>query len=161
VHEQLKNAINLREKGSLNESNELLIKLVNEYPKSALINFHCAWSYDVLGKEAKAVLYYEKAIQLGLTDEDLESALIGLGSTYRTLGQYDNSKRTFQKAIELFPNNKAFQVFYAMTLYNLKHHHEAMSLLLCCIAETTQDQNIIAYKKAIEFYSNKLDETWK
>ncbi|MGG0655363.1 tetratricopeptide repeat protein [Rummeliibacillus pycnus] len=158
---QLQKAINLREKGLLIESNSLLLELVSECPDEALINYHCAWSYDALGEEAKAVPYYEKAIQLGLADKDLEGALLGLGSTYRTLGQYGNAKKTLLKAIECFPNNKALQVFYAMTLYNLKQHHEAMELLLHCIAETSQDHNILDYKNAIEFYANKLDETWK
>lgn len=157
----LKKAINLREKGLLKESNSLLVELVRNCPKNALMNYQCAWSYDALGEEAEAVPYYEKAIQLGLTDEDLEGALLGLGSTYRALGQYENSKKTFQKAIEHFPNNKVIQVFYAITLYNLKQHSEAMELLLHCIVETTQNRNILAYKKAIEFYSNKLDETWQ
>ena len=161
MDERLQKAIKLREKGLLKESNESLLDLIRMSPNNPQFNYQCAWSYDALGEEAKAVPYYEKAIQLGLADEDLEAALLGLGSTYRTLGQYENSKKTLQKAIERFPNNKALQVFYAMTLYNLKQHHEAMELLLRCIAETSQDHNILDYKKAIEFYANKLDETWK
>lgn len=48
-----------------------------------------------------------------------------------------------------------------MTLYNLEQHQESMELLLKCIIETTKDKQILAYSKAIEFYSDKLDEKWK
>lgn len=47
-----------------------------------------------------------------------------------------------------------------MTLYNLKEHQEAMEILLQCLLKTSVDEDIQSYKKAIEFYSDKLDETW-
>lgn len=48
-----------------------------------------------------------------------------------------------------------------MTLYNLGEHKAAMEILLQCLTETTMDQDILSYKRAIEFYSDKLDTTWK
>lgn len=161
MEKELAKAIDLRNNGQYKESNELLMKLVQEYPENALINYHCAWSFDVLGEEAKAVPFYEKGIHLGLPSNDLEGALLGLGSTYRTLGEYEKSQSIFLKGIELFPNNRAIQTFYAMTLYNLNEHHKAMELLLKCLIETTNDPEINKYTRAIQFYSDKLDEVWK
>ncbi len=157
---KLETAIRLREEGKLKESNEILTNLVKEYPNDAMVNYQCAWSFDVLGLEINAVPYYEKAILIGLDDEDLQSAFLGLGSTYRTLGQYEKSKEVFEKALFRFPENRAIKVFYAMTLYNLKEHSKAMEILLCNLIQTSLDGNIKKYKKAIEFYSDKLDETW-
>lgn len=161
MEERLQTAIELRNKGFYKESNLLLVDLADKFSNNARVNYQCAWSFDVLGEEAKAVPYYEKAIRLGLDHENLEGALLGLGSTYRTLGEYEKSAQTFQKAIKLNPSNKAIQVFYAMTLYNLHQHQEAMNLLLKCIIETTKDKQILEYSKAIEFYADKLDEKWK
>ena len=48
-----------------------------------------------------------------------------------------------------------------MTLYNLKEHSKAMELLLKCLISTTNDNEILSYKKALHFYSDKLDQTWK
>ncbi len=104
--------------------------------------------------------YYEEAIRLVLLRKELEETLLGLGSSYRALGDYAKSKDVFLKGLELFPNNRALQVFYSMTLYNLKEHHRAMELLLTCLADTTTDQEILNYKKAIHFYADKLDNTW-
>jgi tetratricopeptide (TPR) repeat protein len=161
MNKDLEMAIDLRNKGNLKESNAILIKMANDYPNDAGIHYHCAWSFDVLGEESAAVPFYEKAIQLGLSDKDLVGAILGLGSTYRTLGEYEKSKDTLHKGIERFPNNRALQVFYSMTLYNLSEHKAAMEILLQCLSETTKDQDILSYKRAIEFYSNKLDTTWK
>ncbi|MGV3464917.1 MAG: tetratricopeptide repeat protein [Heyndrickxia sp.] len=161
MKKELETAIELRKNGDYQDSNKLILKLVEKFPNDALIHYQCAWSFDVLGEESKAVPYYEKAIHLGLSDAELEGALLGLGSTYRTLGEYEKSQKTFLKGIELFPNNKALQVFYSMTLYNLNEHSAAMELLLKCLADTTQDKDILQYRKAIDFYADKLDKVWK
>lgn len=161
MKESLDRAIALRKSGKHKESNELLSELVKAFPEDATINYQCAWSFDLLGEEAKAVPFYEKAIDLGLAEKELEGALLGLGSTYRTLGEYEKSKVIFQKGWKQFPDNRAIETFYAMTLYNLGKHDKAMELLLNCIIDTTTDKNILAYKKAIAFYSDKLDQTWK
>lgn len=88
-------AIDLRKKGLLQESNELIITLVKKNPENPLLNYQCAWSFDVLGLEHEAVPYYEKAIQMGLSEEDLKGAYVGLGSTLRTIGEYAKSKEVF------------------------------------------------------------------
>ncbi|MCA1031274.1 tetratricopeptide repeat protein [Bacillus timonensis] len=161
MEEQLLRAIELRKVEAYEESNQLLRKLVMEQPNDPFIHYQCAWSYDVMGEESKAVPFYEKAIQLGLSGSDLEGALLGLGSTYRTLEEYEKSKKTLMKGMELFPQNNAIKVFYAMTLYNSKEHESAMEVLLTCLTETTNDKEILRYKKAIDFYRSRLDEVWR
>ncbi len=160
MDKEINKAIDLRSEGKQKESNELLLKLVAEYPEDAFINYQCAWSFDVLGLESEAVPYYEAAIKLGLSGKDLEGAILGLGSTYRTLGEYEKSKNVFIKGMKLFPDNRAIHVFYSMTLYNLNEHNSAMALLLNCLIETTKDEEILSYKKAIHFYKDHLDQVW-
>ena len=158
MEKELEKAIDLRKDGYYEESNEILTNMVERFSDSSSINYQCAWSFDLLGEEAKAVPFYEKAIQLGLTSEELEGALIGLGSTYRTLGEYEKSKRVFLRGIEEFPENRAMKTFYSMTLYNLKEHSKAMELLLKCLIETTNDPEIINYKSIRNIINYKLLE---
>ncbi|MEK4972380.1 tetratricopeptide repeat protein [Niallia sp. FSL R7-0648] len=158
---KLNKALNLRKNGNFKESNEVLSELVRDFPEDAIYNYQYAWSFDILGEEEKAVPYYENAIKIGLPSKDMEGAILGLGSTYRALGEYENSKDVFLKGMELFPDNHAIQVFYSMTLYNLKEHSKAMELILKCLINTTNDTELLSYKRAINFYSDKLDETWK
>lgn len=157
---ELELAIKLRKEGKLEESNKLLMKLVDMYPDNPIINYHCAVSLDVMGLEKDAIQYYEKAIEIGLPDEEMQGAYLGLGSTFRTLGQYEKSKNIFEEGLEKFPENRGMKVFYAMTLYNLGKHLKAMEILLLCLAETSSDENINKYKKAIKFYADKLDKIW-
>ena len=161
MEKEVLKAIELRREGKVKESNELLLKVVKEIPTDAYANYQCAWSFDLLGKETEAIPFYEKAIDLGLSGKDLEGAILGLGSSYRTIGEYEKAQTVFQKGMEEFPNNRALKVFYSMALYNLKEHDRAMEILLTCLIETTSDEDILIYKRAIQFYSDKLDTVWK
>ena len=156
----LEAAIRLRNAGCLQESNAMLKSLAQEYPADPTLQYQCAWSFDVLGQEKDAIPYYEKAIALGLSGEDLKGAYLGLGSTYRTIGAYAKSKEAFQNALGVFPQDNALKTFYALTLYNLGEHAAAMELLLTIIAEASSDPNVAEYRKAIAFYSGDLDRVW-
>ena len=97
MKERIKKAVELRNQGKLEESNEVMKDLVKEYPENAEVNYQCAWSFDVLSLEKEAIPYYEKAIAGNLNDEDMQEAYIGIGSTYRVIGRYQDSKDIFEK----------------------------------------------------------------
>lgn len=158
--DQLNRAIQLRESGSHEEARSLLLRLIDEYPLNPTIWYQCAWIHDVMGLESEAVPYYKKALELGLTGEEKQGAVLGLGSTYRTLGMYDEAQAVFEEAIQEFPERREFQVFYAMVLYNQQAYSKAMGILLKQLAETSTDQGIQDYKKAILFYADQLDRVW-
>lgn len=158
---QIDKIIALRKEGSFAKTMAYLQDLLKVNPNDPVIYYHIAWTHDALGKEADAAPNYEKAISLGLSGENLEGAFLGLGSTYRCLGDYQNSKRVFAQAIERFPNNGAFKVFNAMTAYNLKNHSEAMRLLIMELVKSSNDPSVQKYARALEFYSDKLDQTFE
>ncbi|GCE22456.1 tetratricopeptide repeat protein [Dictyobacter kobayashii] len=153
MQDRLQNAIQLRETGHAKEARALLLELVATYPDHAELNYQTAWVHDNLGRESEAVPFYLHAIEQGLSRESLQGALLGLGSTYRTLGQYTKAEQTLRRGMQDFPQDRAFQVFLSMTLHNLQRHAEAMQLLLTNLAETSTDPSLLRYKKAMLFYA--------
>lgn len=160
MRDRLQTAIELRSTGRAEEARAILLDLVAACPDDAEINYHAAWVHDTLGREREAIPFYVRAIEQGLTGEDLEGALLGLGSTYRAIGAYQAAEETFRRAMATFPHHRAFQVFLAMTLYNLHRYQEAVELLLTNLAETTSDETILQYQRAILFYAPQLDQIW-
>src|SRR5215207_2607084 len=160
LQQKLTSAVQLRESGKHEEAREFLRELYSEFPNDSQVNLQYAWIHDLLGLEHDAIPFYESAIKFGLSGDDLQSALLGMGSTYRCIGEYQKAKETFLRALELFPQRNEFKVFLAMTCYNLKEHSKAMELLLTSLVETSKDEGILSYDRAIRFYSDKLDETW-
>lgn len=160
MRDRLQEAVDLRAAGRAEEARAILLELVAASPDDAEINYQTAWVHDTLGREREAVPFYVRAIEQGLSGADLEGALLGLGSTYRTLGMYQQAEETLRRGMQAFPQNRVFPVFLAMTQYNSRHYREAMELLLTTLAETTADESILRYKRAILFYAPQLDQVW-
>lgn len=142
------------------QANQLLIQALEIDPKSGETNYLLAANCDMQGEESAAVPYYVKAMELGLNDQDLRGAYLGLGSTYRTLGQYKESQAVFAEGLSRFPAYEPLHVFYSLTLYNLGDHEQAMNRLLTTLLRTTSDQDIHTFGKALEFYSTRLNQVW-
>lgn len=157
MDEDLGEAVNLRKAGKLQESLALLLELVERRPDNAQVHYQCAWSHDVLGKETEAIPFYERAIKLGLQGQDLEGALIGLGSSARCVGELAKGEEVLRRACREFPSSRAAQVFLSMTLYNSGNHAEAMEILLRNLGETSSDESIRQYKLAILNYAGDLE----
>lgn len=157
---EIRAALRLRKQGELLLSNQHFLHLLTEIPDDAYLLYQCAWSYDLLGEERKAVPLYEKAIQQGLR-EGLEGAYLGLGSTYRTLGEYEKSRTVLEEGLQKFPEDGALLTFLAMTLYNLGEHELAMNHLLKLLADTSKDESVTTYQTAIHFYREHLNKIWE
>ncbi|NJC96017.1 MAG: tetratricopeptide repeat protein [Anaerolineae bacterium] len=160
LQQKLSSAIQLRESNKHEEARALLLSLQGEFQGDPQVNYQCARIHDLLGLEREAIPFYEKAVEMGLSGEDLQGALLGMGSTYRCIGEYQKAKETFEHALEIFPGHHEYKAFLAMTQYNLGEYTKAMELLLNSLADTSKDEGILRYQRAIRFYSDKLDETW-
>lgn len=158
--DRMATAVTMREAGQLEDARVLLLQLHEESPDDAEVSLQCAWVHDRLGYEREAVPFYESALRLGLDGEDLRHALLGLGSTYRTLGRYEEALTTLTRGVESFPEDQSMQVFHAMALYNTGRGKEACELLLRVIATTTADEEVRSYRHAIDTYAADLDRTW-
>lgn len=122
--------------------------------------YAAACAHDAAGLERDAVPYYLAAIEAGLAGDDLRGAYLGLGSTYRALGEYAAARATFEAGLARFPDAAELRAFLAMTLYNLGEARAAVALLLAVLADTSADPHVHRYARALRFYAGDLDATW-
>jgi tetratricopeptide (TPR) repeat protein len=165
--ERLEEAIQLREEGRgkqdlaiLEQARTILFDLLASFPEDAEINFQTAVAHDNMGLGREAIPYYVKAIENGLSGPDLERALLGLGSTYRALGEYQKAEETLRRGVREFPENRALHVFLAIALYNNQSYKESVELLLTQLLETTADEKLQYFKRPLQYYAQHLDESW-
>lgn len=155
--DELAQAVRLREEGKRDEARQLLIDLARRHPDDAEVAYQAAWVHDVLGLEAEAVPYYERALaREGLGAEERLGAHTGYGSTLRVLGRYDDALAAFGRGLAEFPGDPALRTFMAMALHNAGRSEEAVSTLLKVVAESDRAGR---YQRAIEYYADNLDET--
>ncbi|MBC2329114.1 tetratricopeptide repeat protein [Listeria swaminathanii] len=152
--------LTLLQNGDYETARTTALRELKNNPESAELHYFAAWAHDALGKEDAAIPFYEKALALGLPDADRKEAYIGLGSTYRITGQPEKASLLFQKALQEFPENNALRTFFIMAKYNQGLEKEALQEALLLLTNTTNDENILSYKKAIQFYAQDLDATF-
>jgi tetratricopeptide (TPR) repeat protein len=156
----LERARQLRQLGQHEEARQWLLTLLSATPEDPILNYEAACVHDFLGLEREAVPFYERALANGLSGEPLQGALLGLGSTYRALGEYQQATATLRRGQELFPEHREFSTFLALAYYNIGEYNDAVRTLLINLIETTQDPNLVRYERALRFYADHLDETW-
>ena len=158
MRRDIEEATRLRESGKLDEAERVLSRLLEEFPEDAEANYQFAWLCDLRGQEARAVPFYERAVAGELAEDDLKGAFLGLGSTYRALGRYEEAGKTLREGVARYPNERVMHVFLALALYNLGDHGEATAILIENLIETTSDSGIKSYERALAFYADRLDE---
>lgn len=144
----------LQEQGRLEEARERLTELAAGLPGDAEVAYHAASVHDRLGLEAEAVPFYERALAgEGLPDEDRRGALLGLGSTYRVLGRYEEAVATLRRGVADHPDDGALQAFLAMALFHTGQADESLRILLRLLAATSTDPSVQQYRRALELYA--------
>jgi tetratricopeptide (TPR) repeat protein len=161
MHEGAEEAARLMAGGEHDEAERVLLGLLEERPEDARANYLMASLCDQREQERRAVPFYRRALAAPeeLPAGDLAGAYLGLGSTYRVLGDYEDSRRVLREGLERFPADRALSTFLALALYNLGEHRDATSTLLKNLLETTGDPGIRLYGRALAYYADRLDET--
>lgn len=158
--ETIKQAKSLRQEDKLNESEELLLALLDEYPDDPLVLFEVGGAYDVMGLESEAIPYYERAIDEGLDGSELLECLICLGITHRAIGDFQEAVDALERAVNEFPDDNSSKSFLALAYYSNEQYSEAVQLLLDLLLTTTNDEQILSYVDTLDFYKDNLDEIW-
>lgn len=158
--EAIAQARELRRADKLEESQEVLVALLDEHGDDPLVLFEVGGSYDVMGAESEAIPYYQRAIEAGLEGDDLQECLVCLGSIYRNVGEHELAIRTLERAVEQFPRRNSSRAFLALAYYSDGREDEAVSLLLDLLLKTTSDEDILAYADTLDYYKDNLDEVW-
>lgn len=150
----------LKAEGRIEEARQHGLLQLVEHPQHAELHYEVAGLHDNLGRESQAIPLYQKAITLGLSETSLRGAWLGLGSSYRSTGQYAEALAAFEQGQARFPDANEFRVFGAMARYNLGQHKEGMQTLLGVLAETTADPDLVTYRRAMALYAEDLDRRW-
>jgi tetratricopeptide (TPR) repeat protein len=152
-------AVKLRELGTAEAAGQLAT-LSDAQPANAAIAYQTAWLHDALGLEAEAVPFYQRALAVegALPASDRYGAHLGLGSTFRGLGRYQEAIATLRRGLDEFPDDAALRSFLGMALYNVGEAREAVQTLLHVIAERSADESVQSYRRAINYYADNLDQ---
>jgi tetratricopeptide (TPR) repeat protein len=146
----------LAEEGRMEEALGVLRAALGECPDHAAANFAYARLLDGLGPEREAIPHYEHSIFCGLPREELQEATVNLGSSYRAVGEPERAVEVLRGGLMQFPENRAVRVFLAMALHDLGGYSEATGIFLRELAESSSDQWVAYYGRAIAYYAKEF-----
>lgn len=156
----IERAIALRRSQMHEESRALLSDLLLDPALKSQAHLNIAWSFDSEGKENEAIPHYKECLKGHLSKEDRFNALLGLASTLRCLGHFEEASPYFQTLSDEYPDSEAVKPFFAMCLYNCGQPKKAVEMLLSTLLSTTNSDEILAYSTALSLYSEDIERTW-
>jgi tetratricopeptide (TPR) repeat protein len=151
----------LRQTGRHEEARMLVVSLAAQEPGNAELQYEAACVHDFLGDESGAVPYYLAALDGCLPDDQARGAYLGLGSTYRALGEYERAEETLSAGLLRFPGANDLKVFLAMVWHNQGKSGAAVETLLQVIAQTSDDKYVSQYRNAIALYARDIGRNWR
>ena len=128
---------------------EVLLPIAHEHPQHPRVLYEVGGAYDTAGKERTAASYYERALQAGLSGDELRRCYVQYGSTLRNLGELAGSAALFERARAQFPGSASLAVFEAISLHACGRLNEAVASLLEVVAAGVQSPDLDRYKPAI------------
>jgi predicted Zn-dependent protease len=108
-----------------------------------------AISLDAAGCEKKAIPLYRLALARGLANEDLHTALIGLGSSLRTVGKTSAAITTLRKARRLFPGDLVVIMFLALAHYNAGQRDLGIRQLGDALLKESTQPRLKSYRRVL------------
>ncbi|EMQ98099.1 tetratricopeptide repeat protein [Paeniglutamicibacter gangotriensis] len=128
---------------------EALLPIAHEHPAIPRVLYEVGGAYDTAGEERTAACYYERALQAGLSGDELRRCYVQYGSTLRNLGELAGSAAVFERARAQFPDSPSLAVFEAISLHACSRLDAAVATLLEVVAAGVQTPDLDRYKPAI------------
>jgi cyanophycin synthetase len=108
-----------------------------------------ALSLDAAGREKQAIPLYRQALARGLANEDLHAALVGLGSSLRTVGKTSAAITTLRKARRLFPHDLVVIMFLALAHYDAGQRDLVIRQLGDALLKESTQPRLARYRRVL------------
>lgn len=108
-----------------------------------------------LGHNTEAVKYLEKGV---LLDQDNISYLCLLANNYFLLGDHEQAKATYERAIEADPEDEETWLEFAEALVSMQDYDHAVEILGKGLGTIKAKSNLLATMAAVLFLSGKHGE---
>lgn len=89
-------------------------RILDKDPTNALALYHLGYAHGQIGDDRKEVIYYEKAIALGFSTQNI---YLNLGMAYGELSEIKKSISAFKKSLAINPENSDAHFGLAMAYY--------------------------------------------
>jgi cyanophycin synthetase len=123
---------------------------------AARAEYERASACDREGREEEAIPHYEAALRLGLDDDLVPGALLGLGSSLRNVGRTSDAVAVLDDACARFPDHAALPLFRALALASAGRCEQALGETIRHAAARIDADEVVRYRRALNEYADEL-----
>lgn len=132
-------------------------ELYKTYPNNSRISYEYGGVYDSIGRESEAIPLYQEALNLGISGSFRVQTLIQMGSSYRNLDQFEESKRILQMALRESDGDPAAVITLCLTLWSSGLKEQAALLALRHIYHEEHGL-VLRYKRSLGNYLDEIEK---
>jgi tetratricopeptide (TPR) repeat protein len=128
------------------------------HPSDAFVQYLIGSAYDSCGREALAILHYDRVFALGLTglpEARRPELFVQAGSTLRNLGRFETARAVFQRGIAQYPDYRALRVFAAMNETSAGEDAAAARHLYAFVL-MAEDGSIDRFRRSLTWYIGEV-----
>ncbi len=125
-------------------------------PQNVELAIQAAYACDRAGLEEDAIVFYDRAWQLGVPAEQKRHFLVGYGSTLRNVGRVDESIRVLSSALGEDAQYAPLNAFLAISLHDAGRFRESMAAALTALADASGGDGIDGFERAIRHYATEF-----
>ncbi len=125
-------------------------------PHDVRAQMAAAFACDRLGLERDAIVYYERAWELGVPADERPGFLVGLGSTLRNVGRADDAVARLAEATLDYPDHAPLRAFLALALHSAGHPTLALATMLEAALAAAGPDGFGPYARALVDYQAEL-----
>lgn len=146
----------LDELGHRERACDLAIELAESLPQDANAQIEAAFRCDNQDRESQALVYYERARELGVPADKSLAFQIGYGSTLRNVGRLAESIEILVGANNQFPEDFAVKVFLALSLHANGNYDSALATMMEVAIKVDNEGALGSYTRALAEYKEEL-----
>ncbi len=133
-------------------------RCTKEYPHSGRAKFELANALDFCSRDSEAIVLYEEALQLGLSEEYQIYAQMQMASSLRNTGNNARAQAILENAITLAPDMPSLRMFHVLTLCSGGHAQAALKEACEALLQHVRTPDMLRYRHALQQYTNQLSE---
>lgn len=134
----------------------LAVPLAQNHASDVSAQITAAYACDRAGHEQQALVFYQRAWDLGVPEEQRFEFLIGYSSTLKNVGRATESLQWLREAGKEQPEHPALAAFTALSLHAIGETQQALATMLDAALRTEGGDGLSPYTRALTQYRDGL-----
>lgn len=155
LEQRLEDVRALSNAGEAQAAHDLALELAKSFQADVRVQLAAAYACDRLGHETDSITYYERALKIGIPENELTKFAVCYGSALRNAGRLEEAVTWLSRAARQYPDRPVVLAFLALAYFSDGQAEQAFVALLDA-ALRDNPEGFEGYARALREYRDEL-----